>query len=313
MLSGDEREVRTIDWFESYLSVLEINDDDKHDLDKLQFQHLRKIPFQNIEGIKRGEQYIDFDCPESVLEPVLQQEGGICFQLNYSFHLLLKQLGYECYPIACRIHESDLDHMAIVVEQDKQYLVDVGFGEYFLTRPIPIVDGCIHRDRSGNYRITKDAEVYVLEKETRPNRWIRKFSFRLIPREFREFEPVFLRHHHYQSGFRENIIYSRWTDKGFVRVYNQRVTLYQNAKITKRIKLEGFEMENVLKWNWLNGILVMLGSSSDSDSDSKNEKKTWPCWCKSNPDLRYETKEGPFGRKISILRCRKCGWQDRQN
>lgn len=45
---------------------------------------------------------------------------------------------------------------------------------------------------------------------------------------------------------------------------------------------------------------------------SNKPKKTGPCGC-SNPDIRYETKEGPFGRKISIIYCRNCGWRDQKN
>lgn len=201
--------------------------------------------------------------------------------------------------------ESDFDHMALVVEMDKPYLVDLGFGEHFLTQPIPIVDGYILRDRSGVYQIRKVDERYVLEKAGR-NRWVLKYSFQLYPRKFKEFERTFIRHIYFRSGFNENAIYSRWiNDNLFIRVYNQWVTLYKNQSIRK-FKMEVFKMNN----NWLNeGFVMMMGSSDDSGWGGG--RKTSPCWCKDPRDanLQYMYKEDYYG-KVYQLWCRTCGWRD---
>lgn len=296
---------KTKKWVETYLSVLGI--DKVYDLATLQFNHLKQIPFQNIVGIKKRINWIDFNDPESVVETALRREGGICFHLNYSFYLLLKHLGYKCYPISCRMSESDFDHMALVVELGKPYLVDVGFGEHFLTQPIPIVDGYILRDRSGVYQIRKINESYVLEKAGR-NRWIFKYSFRLQPRSFKEFERTFIRHNYFRSGFKENTIYSRWiNDNLFIRVYNQWISVYRNQSLTQKIKLEGFNMENVLRWNWLNGILVMLGSSDSSDSEEFEDHTYGDCDC-IFPDYEEKKVKTWSGKTIIVKTCKKCGW-----
>lgn len=273
-------------------------------------KHLQKIPFQNVEGVRRGRRYFDFKNPNSLLEPVLQGVGGVCFHLNYSFHLLLQEMGFKCYLISCRLYESDFDHMAIAVKEDGQLkLVDVGMGTHYLTKPMPIKDGHIHQDVSGSFRVRKVEDRFVVERWRR-RKWVYIYKFLLTPRKPEEFEYMVDRHYRFDSGLRDNVICSRWVNnKLFARLYNKKLTLYCGEN-SVNIKMEGLSMENVLKLNWINEVLLMLMGSSDNNNDqnddSKGGTKTSPCGC-SNPDLVYEEANGFFGT-TTILKCKNCGW-----
>ena len=71
----------------------------------------------------------------------MEQNGG--------FAALLRALGYELYTIGARVffgphkeHVGGFNHMAIIVIiEDIEYLVDVGFGGFGLTAPLPIYNG----------------------------------------------------------------------------------------------------------------------------------------------------------------------------
>jgi N-hydroxyarylamine O-acetyltransferase len=228
--------------YEKYLSILEVDPTlitiDLNSLTHLQFQHLKHIPFQNLDGIKKLGSLIDFSDPMSLLQPVLKKEGGICYNLNYSFYLLLKHLGFSCHVISCYISETEFDHMALVVNLDIPYLVDVGFGEYFLTAPLPITGG-LHQERSGWYRARKEDDQYFIERRCyKRDRWIFKYRFSMESRRLEEFETRFQSHVEEDISFRSNVMFSRWNEQDcFVRLYNQFVTLYDGQE-KKRAKIQ---------------------------------------------------------------------------
>ena len=63
--------------------------------------------------------------------------GGFCYELNSLFNDLLCNIGFESRIIEARIYDElgnlgpRYDHMAIFVKTDKNYLLDVGFGNLF--------------------------------------------------------------------------------------------------------------------------------------------------------------------------------------
>jgi len=95
--------------------------------------HLEAVPFENLdyynspkEGSLRPEDLYD--------KVVTRRRGGICFELNGLFYWLLKELGYECYPLGVRIMmrgdgPAPITHQGnIAIIDGKKYYCDVGFG-----------------------------------------------------------------------------------------------------------------------------------------------------------------------------------------
>lgn len=95
--------------------------------------HLEQIPFENLDiaGHPRPISLREEDLFEKV---VVRRRGGYCFELNKLFFLLLKELGYDCYPAAARILyrrtlPRPISHRITIVRLDgRKWIADVGYG-----------------------------------------------------------------------------------------------------------------------------------------------------------------------------------------
>src|SRR5215217_8652227 len=101
---------------------------------QLQKQHLLHVPFENIDiyyGVR-----ITLDPAALYDKIVLRNRGGYCYECNGLFHLLLQWMGFDSRMISSRVMTGkktgeEFDHMAlIVVIEEQEWLVDVGFGHF---------------------------------------------------------------------------------------------------------------------------------------------------------------------------------------
>jgi N-hydroxyarylamine O-acetyltransferase len=103
-------------------------------LRELHRRHIEAVPFENL-SIHLGEP-IELTEDALVDKIVRRGRGGFCYELNGLFAALLTALGYEVSLLAAGVYGSDgtlspvFDHMALRVELDERYLVDVGFGAH---------------------------------------------------------------------------------------------------------------------------------------------------------------------------------------
>jgi N-hydroxyarylamine O-acetyltransferase len=103
-------------------------------LRELHRRHVEAVPFENL-SIHLGE---PIELTENALvDKILgRNRGGFCYELNGLFAALLTALGYEVSMLAAGVFGRDgslspiFDHMALLVELDERYLVDVGFGAH---------------------------------------------------------------------------------------------------------------------------------------------------------------------------------------
>nr|WBF71206.1 putative acetyltransferase [Megavirus caiporensis] len=84
--------------------------------------------------------------PDFVINKIMTRKYGICMELNYTFHDILQQNGFDSRLIKChKLNPKtnnfyDIYHLAIIVEiSNAKYFVDVGFGEHFV-EPILLLD-----------------------------------------------------------------------------------------------------------------------------------------------------------------------------
>ncbi len=161
-------------------------------LAKLQAQHLLAVPFENL-SIGRGERIV---LAEDLLvnKIVQRQRGGFCYELNGAFAWLLRSLGFNVTRISARVHSSspntfgpEFDHMALIVQLEQPYLVDVGFGDS-ARQPLALPAGET-ADVSGRYRVLSvDSErgEYHLQK-WEENGWASHFAFTTTPHELADY------------------------------------------------------------------------------------------------------------------------------
>ncbi|MFJ3794390.1 arylamine N-acetyltransferase [Kitasatospora sp. NPDC090091] len=135
-------------------------------LAELQLAHLQAVPFENL-GIHLGEPVVLE--PGALVEKVVtRRRGGFCYELNGSFAELLRSLGYEVSLLSARVFDGDrpgppFDHLALRVDLDEPWLVDVGFGA-FSRQPLRLDERGPQADPAGEFTIVPggDDELDVL-------------------------------------------------------------------------------------------------------------------------------------------------------
>ncbi len=165
---------------------------DEKSLKTLQNRHLLNIPFENLD-IHWGE--------EITLEPhrfykkiVEEKRGGFCYELNGNFNELLKTIGFNTKIISARVANgeggfgAEFDHLAILVELEgkREYLVDVGFGD-FIAGPLKFEMDIEQTDPNGIYKIRKtDDECFEIVKKL-DDSWKSEYIFKNLSRDLSEF------------------------------------------------------------------------------------------------------------------------------
>jgi N-hydroxyarylamine O-acetyltransferase len=137
----------------AYLRRIGFEQRPRPDLDtlrRLHRAHLQAIPYENLDvqlgrGASRDPQAI-FD------KLVTRRRGGWCYEMCGLHAWALESIGFAVTPLAGGVGRRDRgeasvgNHLVLLVELDRPYLADVGFGNGLL-EPIPIVDG--ERARQG--------------------------------------------------------------------------------------------------------------------------------------------------------------------
>jgi N-hydroxyarylamine O-acetyltransferase len=102
-------------------------------LNRLILAQLRSVPFENLDVFDVGTE-ISLEIESLYDKIVNRRRGGYCFELNALFMSLLKEIGYDCYPVMVRVvwtakGYTPISHRAgIVTINGVRYFVDVGFG-----------------------------------------------------------------------------------------------------------------------------------------------------------------------------------------
>lgn len=161
-------------------------------LARLQAQHLLTVPFENL-SIGQGERIVLAE-DRLVNKLVQRQRGGFCYELNGAFYWLLNKLGFTATRVSARVYSShqndfgpEFDHMALLVQLDQPYLVDVGFGDS-ARQPLPLLAG-EGEDVSGRYRILPvepGRSEYHLQKWEEGG-WVSHFAFTTIAHELSDY------------------------------------------------------------------------------------------------------------------------------
>jgi len=161
-----------MDRVEAYLHRIGFDQHDEPRVDalrELQVAHLKSVPFENL-SIHMGEPIV-LD-PEALLDKIVgRRRGGFCYELNGAFGSLLEALGYRVQVLSARVYGSSglgppFDHLALRVELEHPWLVDVGFGA-FAQHPLRIDADADQLDPAGVVRVRAvggDLDVFLDEK-----------------------------------------------------------------------------------------------------------------------------------------------------
>jgi N-hydroxyarylamine O-acetyltransferase len=150
----------------------------------LQRAHLLNVPFEALDCILGNRVTVQ---PEDAYRKVVDAErGGFCFELNGLFAWALEELGFEVKRLAARplipvdpgVAEP-FAHLALLVELDRRWLVDVGFGYPFAHEPLDLdVRGEQLRD-GRRFRISEQDDGLLVEELGAEE--VRAYRFTLDP------------------------------------------------------------------------------------------------------------------------------------
>ena len=182
----------------SYLQRIKISQLEKPNLSflsELQEKHLLTVPFENLD-IHQGKKIV-LDENRIYEKIVVNERGGFCYELNGLFCWLLRSLDFTVSMVSARVYiptkdrfTSEFDHMVLLVNLEKVYLVDVGFGDTF-RKPIALPDGIV-KDSSGAYRVQSFGsapDTYILLKQENTI-WQHVYCFTAHPRVISDFEEM---------------------------------------------------------------------------------------------------------------------------
>lgn len=228
-------------------SPLDIN---LNTLVQLQKAHLVNIPFENLDI--HSNTPIELNIEKIYDKIINQNRGGFCYELNGLFHTLLQSIGFNARMISARAYNAEkeygeeYDHLAIIVElEDKEYLVDVGFGRFAFT-PLEITLGLEQETERGIFLFDKYDEAYFRINRKANGEWIPEYIFKRIKREFQEFKKM--------CQFHQTDPASHFIQKRLITIptYNGRITISANqlkirrGKIIEERNIDDFEFDKLL-------------------------------------------------------------------
>lgn len=148
--------------------------------------HLLAIPYENLD-IHLGRP-LALDERRIFEKLVRERRGGWCYEMNGLFAWALREAGFRVDMLGGAVNRAALgeraerNHLVLLVELERPYLADVGFGNAFL-EPLPLEAGEHARDGL-TYRLAQSGERWVFENHAHGGPG---FDFTLEPHTLEDF------------------------------------------------------------------------------------------------------------------------------
>jgi N-hydroxyarylamine O-acetyltransferase len=211
--------------------------------------HLRAIPYENLD-IHLGRR-LRLGWEPAFERLVVRRRGGWCYEMNGLFAWVLGELGFRVRLLAGGVDRETLgdrsrgNHLVLLVELDRLWVADVGFGDGLLD-PVPLVAGPFQQG------------LFSFRLEERGGRWILRvprsgegasFDFDTEGHQMEDFAP---RCHELQtdpaSGFVRKTVCIRHThDGGLVTLRGAVLRTITARESTERVVESAWEYERVLR------------------------------------------------------------------
>ncbi|PHG52896.1 arylamine N-acetyltransferase family protein [Bacillus wiedmannii] len=223
-------------------------------LSHLQKQHVLNVHFENLDILSKKP--LSLLIEDLYQKMVIVQRGGVCYELNGLFYHLIKNLGFKPYIMAGTVYVGnevwapENAHMFIIVPlENKEYLVDVGFGGNSPRLPVPI-SGEKVVDSDGIYRVKRDEtqSMFYLQKKT-DDEWETQYRFESPSNKWNLdiMQPIcVLTETSPESMFNKMYFLSRVTEEGRITLLGNTLIIVKGKEKTKE-KLEEHEIDEVAR------------------------------------------------------------------
>ena len=204
----------------------------------LQSRHLLNVPFENLNIHIYSRLSSD---PDELFEKiVLQKRGGICYEINYLYTILLKKLGFKTSIYGGRASENGtfFDHIFPMVELNgTRYLTDVGFGDNFLY-PLEFKPDIPQEDPKGVFTVEYEGGGYYSVYKEFDHKRFCEYTFTLNKRKLSDFnERKIFYTTNTDSHFFKNLIVSIEKENGRISLKQSKIFITDGTeKITKPVE-----------------------------------------------------------------------------
>jgi N-hydroxyarylamine O-acetyltransferase len=172
---------------------------------------------------------------------VTRRRGGFCYELNGLFAALLRDLGFRVTMLSAEVARQaggfspPYDHLALRVDLEEPWLVDVGFGEGFRL-PLRLDDTGDPMQGASSYLIIQDGEYRVLLRRHAGGDWTPQFRFTLELHTLADFADR-CRYHQTspESSFTQGRICSLATPAGRISLSDMRLIFTTPAGRTETL------------------------------------------------------------------------------
>lgn len=191
--------------------------------------HLQAVPFENLDvfHLRPVQTSLEWSVPKIVDT----RRGGWCFEVNGAFGALLRSLGFEVRYLGAAVllngPNSTLDHLCLEVRLDQPYLVDVGFGDTFIS-PLELNSNGEQDGGNGTYQFIASPIGTTLARiaDGVPEA---NYRFKRVSHELSDFNPASEALAHDPNGhFRKGPLATRLLDE-----QGSRVTLSTRRLVVK--------------------------------------------------------------------------------
>ncbi len=198
------------------------------------------MPFENLDiWLQRP---IELD-PEALYAKVVSRgRGGFCYELNGLFAQLLRAIGFHVELLAASVARAGggfgppFDHLALRVELDQAWLVDVGFGDG-AEEPLALTPRVVQLDPAGRFRLDREGERLLVMRE-RDAGFTPAYLLDLRARSLHEFAATCRDHQRLpDSPFTGRRICTRRTGSGRVTLTDDR--LIETGRVRRELPIDG--------------------------------------------------------------------------
>ncbi|VVM07984.1 arylamine N-acetyltransferase [Methylacidimicrobium cyclopophantes] len=215
--------------------------------------HPQAIPFENLDPLLGRT--VALDLPSLERKLILEGRGGYCFEHNLLFSEVLRALGFSVVGLAGRVcwkvpEKTTLPrtHMALLVQLDQPFLVDVGFGGLTFTAPLRLETNIVQETLHEPMRIFRSGSGFLIQVLLR-GLWESLYQFDLQPQLPVDYEIAnWYLCSHPDSRFRKELIAARPDIGCRYALRNNELTIHRIGGESERRRLvSGAEIRRALE------------------------------------------------------------------
>ncbi len=217
----------------------------------LHLAHMYTVPFENLDILLGRElSLVESDLFDKI---VTRGRGGFCYELNGLLCGLLRELGFQVTMLSAGVARAkggfgpEFDHLALCVQLDHPWLVDVGFGNGFRL-PVRLDDPADQVQGTSSYLVIVDGDYRVLLRREEGGDWTPQYRFSLAPHALPEFTERCVFHQTSpESTFTQGRICTLALPAGRITVVGMRFIEVTPAGRTERDLSDALEYSAVLR------------------------------------------------------------------